>query len=187
MKRSFLKNKGEWEDLAKLDLFWVILTIPKKKFRNWKESEFFGEGQKEAGWIIYKTKEFGLPKSRGRSLDFGCGVGRVTRYLGKYFKESIGIDISEEMIKNAKELNKKYKNCKFILNKRDDLRIFPENYFDLVYSNLVLQHISNKKRIKKYIEEFFRITKKRGLIIFQIPTKMPPTSNLGRINLGCSK
>ena len=34
-----------------------------------------------------------------QAIDFGCGTGRSTRFLKKYGFETIGVDISKEMIK----------------------------------------------------------------------------------------
>ncbi len=45
--------------------------------------------------------------SRDRCLDFACGTGRVLSYLEGRFRESIGIDISEDMIKSARSKVKK--------------------------------------------------------------------------------
>src|SRR5208282_897353 len=43
---------------------------------------------------------------RGRkSLDFGCGTGRSTRFLRQLGFEVTGIDIAEDMIRKARELD----------------------------------------------------------------------------------
>ena len=40
-----------------------------------------------------------------RAIDFGCGAGRSTRFLRKLGFETIGIDVSPEMILKAKEID----------------------------------------------------------------------------------
>ena len=43
---------------------------------------------------------------RGRkSLDFGCGTGRSTRFLRQLGFEVTGVDIAEDMIRKARELD----------------------------------------------------------------------------------
>jgi 2-polyprenyl-3-methyl-5-hydroxy-6-metoxy-1,4-benzoquinol methylase len=43
---------------------------------------------------------------RGRkSLDFGCGTGRSTRFLRQHGFEVTGVDIAEDMIRKARELD----------------------------------------------------------------------------------
>jgi trans-aconitate methyltransferase len=40
-----------------------------------------------------------------RAVDFGCGAGRSTRFLRDHGFETIGIDISEDMLKKAREFD----------------------------------------------------------------------------------
>jgi SAM-dependent methyltransferase len=40
-----------------------------------------------------------------RAIDFGCGAGRSTRFLRKLGFEAIGIDISADMLKKAREID----------------------------------------------------------------------------------
>ena len=105
--------------------------------------------------------------SRTKALDFGCGVGRLTRGLLGYFREAYGVDISENMIRKARELTPQ---CTFQVNNSSDLAIFPDRAFDLVYSNRVLQHQPSADGIGKYVREFFKgVTVPGGLVIFQVP------------------
>jgi ubiquinone/menaquinone biosynthesis C-methylase UbiE len=64
-------------------------------------------------------------------------------------------------------------SCKFLLNQSDDLRLFERDFFDFVYSNIVLQHQETKDNAKAYIREFVRVVKPDGMIVFQIPSGMP--------------
>lgn len=45
----------------------------------------------------------GHPRERGVALDFGCGVGRLTRALAAFFDRATGVDISSSMIEEAKK------------------------------------------------------------------------------------
>jgi len=40
-----------------------------------------------------------------RALDFGCGTGRSTRFLAKLGFEVVGVDVSSDMIRRARELD----------------------------------------------------------------------------------
>ena len=169
---SFRRHQQDWEDLAELDPLWSILTIHGRKFNNWDVEEFFLTGEREIQTAINHSKQLGHPLEFKSALDFGCGVGRLTRYLGMHFQECYGVDISERMIEKAKELNKSYPNCRFILNS-EKLDMFPDNKFDMVYTSIVLQHIPEKNMIKSYIYEFIRVLKENGLLIFQLPHYIP--------------
>jgi ubiquinone/menaquinone biosynthesis C-methylase UbiE len=160
-------TQREWEDLAELDPLWAILTNDQKQFGRWNVEEFFASGQREIDALMQLC---GFEKGRnGRALDFGCGVGRLSRALRPYFEEVYGVDISEGMIRLAQSHTP---SCKFLLNQRDDLGIFKGDFFDFVCSNIVLQHQHTSTLVKAYIQEFVRITKPGGMIAFQMPHKM---------------
>jgi len=164
------QSKQYWNDLAELDPLWAILFDPKKKHNKWNENEFFQSGVLEIKQVVDNARKLGHPKEFKTALDFGCGVGRLTRALANEFDEVYGIDISEKMISLAKEFNYEISNCKFIQNSEKKLSMFNDETFDLIYTNIVLQHIPDKKIIKSYISEFTRILKKDGLLVFQLPT-----------------
>jgi SAM-dependent methyltransferase len=169
---DFVELQNTWDELAKEDPLWSILSVPSKKGGQWDLQEFFAEGRAEVARVLQKTTSLHSVEF-GRALDFGCGVGRVTQPLADHFQKVIGVDISSEMIELARKFNKQGNRVEYCHNSRDDLSIFTEESFDFVYSNLVLQHMK-PMYASQYINEFFRITKKNGVIIFQIPSHLTP-------------
>lgn len=166
------RHKRSWDKLGEMDPLWVVLTDPKGKFGKWDVDEFFTTGQKDIAVVLATAEELGYPKQRETALDFGCGVGRLTRGMAKYFKHCHGIDISESMIAKAKELNQAFPNCQFSVNYADHLGMFPDNQFDFIYSNIVLQHLPTRTMIKSYIAEFSRVLRANGLLAFQVPAQI---------------
>jgi SAM-dependent methyltransferase len=57
-------------------------------------------------------------------------------------------------------------------NVADNLAIFDDGQFDLVYTNIVLQHIPDREIIRSYIREFVRILAEGGLLAFQLPSRI---------------
>jgi ubiquinone/menaquinone biosynthesis C-methylase UbiE len=110
---------------------------------------------------------------RGRALDFGCGVGRLSRPLGERFRECVGLDISEGMLKLARELNDDRPNCRFVVNDAPDLGQFETASFDFVYSSLVLQHMPSAEMVEAYVSEFLRVLRPGGLAVFQTLSHIP--------------
>ena len=104
---------------------------------------------------------------RERALDFGCGVGRLSRPLAERFRECVALDISEGMVKLARELNEDRPNCRFLVNAAPDLGRLETESFDLVYSSLVLQHMPSVEVVEAYVSEFLRILRPEGLAVFQ--------------------
>jgi ubiquinone/menaquinone biosynthesis C-methylase UbiE len=167
--KSLRSHQRDWEDLGRVDPLWAILTSAERRFGKWDRSEFFASGRTEASRLLLKAEELGLPERRRSALDFGCGVGRVTRALAEYFESCVGVDISEPMILQAREWHADCRNCEFVLNTEGDLRGFQNGSFDLVYCNIVLQHLPSRNLIASYISEFIRILARGGLLVFQLP------------------
>jgi len=163
------KHKQDWEELGNLNPLWSILTT----HREWDLNEFFLTGEKEIQAVMVRAKQLGYPRIYESALDFGCGVGRLTRVLANYFPKCYGVDIAESMIALAKELNQSSMGCIFCVNSEPHLQMFSDNSFDMVYTNIVLQHLPNTQIIKLYIDEFTRILKEGGLLVFQLPSYIP--------------
>ena len=56
-------------------------------------------------------------------------------------------------------------SCKFLVNQTDDLHLFQNDFFDFVYSNIVLQHRRTKDLARAYVREFIRVTRPKGIIV----------------------
>ena len=167
-----------WDRFGKKDPLWSILAWEGKKDNRWDRQEFFQVGEGEVAYIIReaeKRKEFA---SKTKSLDFGCGVGRLTFPLARFFGESHGVDISESMISHAARFKaeKEVQNCFFHLNRRRDLTIFQDNSFDFILSLIALQHMEPGYFLS-YIAEFVRILKKDGVLVFQLPDTVENRAN----------
>ncbi|MEO0142758.1 MAG: class I SAM-dependent methyltransferase [candidate division WOR-3 bacterium] len=169
MSQTIKKIQRNWDEFAQKDPLWAILPIPEKKDNRWKIEDLFATGRDEIKSVMDYIEGLGIKIEHKKALDFGCGVGRLTQALCGYFDECIGVDISFKMLKLAQQYNRYPERCLYILNCSPDLKIFKDNTFDLIYSNIVFQHLEQKFTLA-YIREFIRILKKRGLIIFQVTT-----------------
>ena len=156
-----------WEEFAKTDPLWAILINREKRGNSWRIEDFFKTGLDEIDRIMQEVESMKLRIGHGRALDFGCGVGRLTRALANYFDEVSGVDISESMIRLAKKYNQEIGRCRFYLNQREDLRLFGDDTFDFVYSSITLQHME-PHYATKYLNELLRIISPRGLLVFQL-------------------
>jgi ubiquinone/menaquinone biosynthesis C-methylase UbiE len=116
--------------------------------------------------------KLGLPRERKVAVDFGCGVGRLSRGLAANFQSYVGVDISEPMIAQAKEWNRDCTRCRFVLNTTGDLAILESNTVDLIYTKYVLQHLPSEMMIRSYLQEFIRVLQPGGLLVFQLPSNI---------------
>ncbi len=105
-------------------------------------------------------------------LDIGCGDGVLIYLLKDCIKnkklEFFGIDNSDLALKVAKK-----KNPLVIFKKADVYELpFEENYFDLVISSDVIEHISNPKKMLSEIE---RVGKNNSYVIIGTPVRYRET------------
>lgn len=163
--------KKNWEGFAQTDPLWAICTDPLKKGNRWTREELFATGREEIHRVLDCVQSLGLePDWKSPALDFGCGVGRLTRALAGRFAECWGVDISPTMVQLAQEYNRDLPQCHFLVNERDRLENFPEGHFAFIYTSIVLQHIP-EKYAKSYVGELVRLLKPGGVLVFQIPDR----------------
>jgi SAM-dependent methyltransferase len=165
-----------WTLYGNEDPLWAILTSSSKKGNKWDVQEFFVTGEIDIKNLVEYINSMDYTLQFGKALDFGCGVGRLTQALANYFDVCIGVDISPAMIENARKFNNKGERCKYFLNESSSLSFIKEDSIDFIYSKLVLQHIEPKYS-KGYIQEFLRVLKPGGLLVFQIPSTLLPNQS----------
>ncbi len=162
--------KKNWDAFGEQDPLWAILTDPSKRDGKWDPVEFFATGEREIAAVVEYLAAKNIAVGHGRALDFGCGVGRLTQALCQHFDEAYGIDISSSMIERGKQFNRFGERCIYQMNPKDDLSLFQDNFFDFIYSNIVLQHMKPEYSAA-YVKEFMRILKPEGVAVFQLPSE----------------
>jgi 2-polyprenyl-3-methyl-5-hydroxy-6-metoxy-1,4-benzoquinol methylase len=173
---SVRDRKREWDDLARVDPFWGVVTMPDQRGGGDREA-FFASGEQLIARMLDVAVELGLPAERSLAIDFGCGLGRLTRPLAKRFRTVHGVDASGQLIEQAQQLNRDLENCTFTQLAGSDLAAHDRSA-DLVCAMLVLQHQARRAAIRSSIAEFVRIVGADGLVVFQLPTEIPWRSRL---------
>ncbi len=107
-------------------------------------------------------------KRQDRILDIGCGTGRTT--FGLYmqgYKKITGLDLSEEMLNKAREINKKLGiNIVLIEGNALDMDFAEETFDKALFSFNGLMQIPKRENRLKALKEIRRILKKDGIFIF---------------------
>jgi SAM-dependent methyltransferase len=160
----------DWDDLAELDPLWAVLSEPAFTRGEASVDEFFLTGAGEVSGALDVARELGRPARLDSALDFGCGVGRLSRPLAARFERCTAVDVSPKMLEVARRLNNDVANVEFVLNDRRDLGLFATGSFDLVYSSIVLQHLRSQAEIERFVSELVRVTAVDGLTVFQVPS-----------------
>lgn len=88
-------------------------------------------------------------KDNPHILDLGAGTGLLTKYLFEKYPEAefTLIDLSEEMLKLAKNRFQRYNNFEYITA---DYLEHNFNSFDIIVSSLSIHHIEDKEKRKLY-------------------------------------
>lgn len=162
-----------WERAAGIDPMWAVLSDPARRGRRWNSNEFFATGRREISLLMFQLGRLGHTPPSGAALDFGCGLGRVSQALAQHFGRVLGVDVSARMIQLAAFLNRYGTRVSYLLNQRPDLSAIDAASFDLVYSDIVLQHIPPADT-RAYITEFVRVLRPEGIVVFQLPAAWRP-------------
>ena len=138
---------------------------------NWTDEEFFASGERTvADHILTDMVNVcqGKPPDQMRVLEIGCGAGRVTRALARIFGEVHAVDVSGEMVQQARLALNQYRNATVYQNNGTDLSVIPALPFDFAFSALVFQHIPSYRIIENYVRETRRLLVSGGLFKFQV-------------------
>jgi ubiquinone/menaquinone biosynthesis C-methylase UbiE len=122
-------------------------------------------------WFDYKEmrpfldKFMSMLKTGSLILDAGCGSGRDAEYIASHGFKVIGIDLSENMIREAKKwvTSKNVKLMKMDMQKMD----FEDGKFDGLISISSFLHIP-KNENKGAMMEFKRVLKKGGIMFVSL-------------------
>lgn len=167
MQQDLERLRRVWNELGADDPLWAILSDPAKRGRRWDAEEFFASGEAEIAQIESFCAPLQRPGKRGLAVDFGCGVGRLTRALASRYAHAVGIDISPSMLEQGRALNAHIANVRFVENATSRLEFLAGASVDFLYSVLTLHHISAPLQ-RAYIGEFLRVLAPDGIAVFQI-------------------
>lgn len=164
---TIIRSKSKWNSLAEQNAKYFVLS---EYGENVSEKEFDDAGLRDYDLLIEgdqllkdKLGDYGDKKV----LEVGCGLGRLTKFLGENFRDVYGTDISEVMIGGAKKRLEGKNNIH--LSVVDGVNYpFIDNFFDLVFSFIVFQHMPNKEVVRRNLEEVIRVLKPGGIAKIQL-------------------
>jgi SAM-dependent methyltransferase len=154
--------RERWDLRARSDAFAYIETV-----RDVPDADgFFELGEHFARVLV--DPELGHV-ARGRALDLGCGLGRVTRALAHRFDEVVGVDVSTEMVRRAKELHPEEEFPNVTFEATDGLH-FPldGDSVDFVFSYEVFQHLPTREVMRQNLAEVARVLRGDGLALIHV-------------------
>ena len=103
-----------------------------------------------------------------RVLDLACGSGRFTRWLKTYKQaaEVVGLDMSEDMIEHAREIEKKealgihYHVADASEPLETDLGVF-----DVCFAGYLLHYARDKSMLTRFLQNIHKLLRKGGVFV----------------------
>lgn len=142
-----------------------------QEFNRWAEA---GEGEKMRTHhldIAQKTIRLMDLRPGERVLDLGCGSGWATRLLARLVANTsessgqvVGLDISDQMIRQARAESKEFKNVLFLCGSAQQIP-WEGNFFDKVLSIESFYYYPDQGRA---LQELFRVMAPRGRLFILI-------------------
>jgi ubiquinone/menaquinone biosynthesis C-methylase UbiE len=157
--------KRDWNARARENAKWFITTVSQDQ----SEADFDATGRAEVeNWLLAELPLIlqGRQARELRVLEIGCGIGRMTRHLAAVFGEIVAVDISGEMIRQARARLGGLGNVRFAETSGTDFKELPDDYFDLAFTVYVFQHVPSVEVIRSNIIDAFRTLRPGGLLKF---------------------
>jgi ubiquinone/menaquinone biosynthesis C-methylase UbiE len=165
--------RREWNDRAREDAHYYVAFGG----RDQEEEGFLTTGREVIGAVEWELKRFPPAANHRawRALEIGCGPGRLMKPLSRDFGEIHGVDVSDEMIRLARERLRDIPHAHVHVAAAGLLQ-FADDSFDIVYSYAVYQHIPSRDVVLEYMRETQRVLKPGGIFRGQY-NSLPPNPN----------
>jgi SAM-dependent methyltransferase len=163
------RMRESWDRRARRDAFYYVETA------HWDGDveAFFTLGEERTRVLVDPVlPRLGRPAAECSAVDLGCGVGRFSRAFASRFREVLGIDVSSEMVRHAREANPResYPNLRFEAGDGVTLPTADAAH-DFVYSYEVFQHMPSEGVIRSNLREVARILRPDGLALLHVKTE----------------
>jgi SAM-dependent methyltransferase len=153
-----------WDARAREDAFFFVDST--RTYRDADVDRFWAEGRRHLDALLAVVNA--QLKAGEVVLDIGCGVGRLTRVLAERAAHVHAIDVSAEMLEQARELNAHLTNVTWHHGDGTTLHPVADDSIDAVVSHVVFQHIPDPEITLGYVREMGRVLRPGGWAAFQI-------------------
>ena len=162
-----------WTGLGQTEPHWSVLTVPDYRAAALDPAalaKFFLSGAQEVERLdAWLTRAGWTPRPDAVCVDYGCGVGRVTRSLARRFGHVRGLDVSAPHLAAARAGMPANVD---LLPVRGPGDLAALDGIDVFYSIIALQH-SPPPIILDVLRRAFAGLRPGGCAFFQVPTLAP--------------
>jgi ubiquinone/menaquinone biosynthesis C-methylase UbiE len=165
LQQQLEKMRRDWDQRARENARHYVVTDR----TDWTDEDFFASGELTVAEEVLTDMTNicqGKDPSAMRVLEIGCGAGRLTRALSNLFGEVHAVDISGEMVAQARKALADRPGVHIYQNNGFDLAVVPPLEFDFAFSTIVFQHIPSYEVIENYVREVHRLLRPGALFKF---------------------
>ena len=161
------RMRAEWDQRAKENAFHYVAS----DLASDSEEEFDRSGRSSTENVVVHDLERiagGRDPKTMTVLEIGCGAGRMTRHLARIFGHVHAVDVSGEMIAQARTRLAGVRNVS--LHHTDGIGLYGigEVELDFALSYIVFQHIPDIEVIRGYIRQVAERLQPGALFKFQV-------------------
>src|ERR1700761_5441489 len=184
-----MSTDGDWQAWGERDPYFGV--IAHEQFRRARLSpesydEFFRGGRRDVAEIVAECRGFFGDLTTQRSLEFGCGVGRMLIPLSELAEICVGVDISDAMRAEAARNCAKFNRHNVRLARSlENLDAQPAT-FTFIHSYIVLQHLDPQRGLGIISGLLARLAKGGCAALHVTYARAKYRSNLGVQPLGNS-
>jgi len=167
LRKTLERMRQDWDERARENARHYVNT----EKQVWTDEEFFRSGEQTVKEEILTDMINicqGKDPKQMRVLEIGCGAGRITRALGRLFGTVFAVDVSGEMIRQARQALADLPNVHLFQNNGVDLEVLGNIEVDFAFSMIVFQHIPSRDVIENYVRETAQHLRRGGLFKFQV-------------------
>jgi SAM-dependent methyltransferase len=155
-----------WDERAKEDAYYFV---DNRLDYGAPDVERFWDGGEEALGLLLEIAGASIEPDH-TVLDIGCGLGRLSRAAASRAAKVLALDVSEEMLRQARELNAQLTGVEWIHGDGLTLQPIPDASVDACISIVVFQHIPDPAITLGYMREIGRVLRPGGFAAFQLST-----------------
>lgn len=122
---------------------------------------------KDTDYVVGKALRLALAgrlgsvRDVGRVIECGCGTGFYTKHIAPNAAEILAVDISADMLEQAKRNMENFRNASFLKADCKNLPL-PDAAFETALTANVLHTVSNPRLI---LSEIYRVLKVNGILL----------------------
>jgi N-acetylglucosaminyl-diphospho-decaprenol L-rhamnosyltransferase len=152
-----------WNDRAREDAFYFVDT--RQPYKATEPGRFWDAEQ----LVDYVLDGLGVTVGADDTVvEIGCGLGRITRVLAARARSIVALDVSDEMLAQARVHNPDLGNVEWVLGDGRSLAPVADASVDACVSLVVLQHVPDPEITLDYVRDLGRALRPGGWAALQV-------------------